>query len=309
MARLKTIKEVIDETGEYIKKRMDGTISSCKTGFPKMDRYMIDGIEWNSTLTIGGRPSVGKSAVSDCIVHGCFKNNVDEQGFPTFDVLDFNWELSARVQMIRNLSSSLKKSYKHIISADNNTLTEQEYKDVMNVLIKHYGRLPMTFCEEPLTVKDFGDTVRRYVDKTKRNTLVRVDHTLLARNSTESNQVQLLQNLLMEANAIKKDYPVIFMFLTQVSRELEERQQDNTDAAYPRQGDVYGGDAAAMFSETIILLNKPSKYGINYYGKRPGGVPVDPKDLFFHIVKNRNSDSDIILRYKEYFEHMTIKEL
>src|SRR5688572_833458 len=117
MAKFRTMDEVIKETLTYVKDRQEGNIQSLKTGFKKLDKCMIDGIEWNSTITIGGRPSVGKSAYSDCLVEGAFENNIKD-GKPTFNLLDFNWELSARVMMLRRLSASMKQTYKHIISAD-----------------------------------------------------------------------------------------------------------------------------------------------------------------------------------------------
>lgn len=309
MAKFKTISEVIDETLQYVTDRKDGKIRSLRTGYKKLDNSMIDGIEWNSTLTIGGRPSVGKSAYSDCLIEGAFDNNIGPNGLPDFELLDFNWELSARVMMLRRLSASLKKTYKHILSADKNSITDEELKDITNILINRYGKLPITFCEEPLTTKEFSDTVRRFVDKAKKNVLVRVDHTLLTRQAaSERSQVEMLLNLLMEANKLKKELPVIFMFLTQINREIEDRQDDATDKAFPRQGDVYGGDASAMFSETILLLNKPSKYGITYYGNRGSGRTVEPEDIFAHMVKNRNAEGEMILHYKENFKHMSIKE-
>lgn len=309
--KFRTMNEVITETIQYIADRKSGRVKSLKLGFPKLDRSMIDGIEWNSTITIGGRPSVGKSAYSDCLVEGAFANNLDEKGKPNFLLLDFNWELSAKVMLIRRLSASMKKTYKYILSADNNVFTDDELQEMIDTLTEKYGEMPVTFCEEPLTVKEFGDTVRRFCKANPgKNVLVRVDHTLLTRMSaTQSSQVQMLLDLLMEANIIKKEYPVIFMFLTQINRDIEDRQEDNTDKAFPRQGDVYGGDASAMFSETILLLNKPSKYGITYYGNRKnGGVVCETDDLFVHVVKNRNSEPDLILRYKENFKHMTVKE-
>lgn len=309
MAKLKTIDEAISEVLEYVEGRMNGTITSLKTGYKKLDRAMIDGIEWGSTVTIGGRPSVGKSAVSDCIVEGAFNNNLTN-GVPNFDLLDFNWELSSRVTLLRRISSQMKKTYKHVISADNNILTKEEYIQLKKYLTEYYGTLPITFCEEPLSVKEFGDTVRRYLDKTKRKTLIRIDHTLLAKQvASESSQVAMLQNLLMECNHIKKQYPAIFLVLTQINREFEDRQLDGTDTAFPRQSDVYGGDAAAMFSETILLLNKPNKYGIRQYGRRGNDIPpVEENDLYLHVVKNRNSDPDLMLRFKENFKNMSIKE-
>lgn len=306
MGKFKTIQEAIDETFEYVKGRQLGTIKSWKTGYKKLDDCLIDGVEWNSTITIGGRPSVGKSTYADCLIDGGFASNPAGD----FDLLDFNWELSSRVMLLRRLSARLQKSYKYIISAEGNKISASELDEIKKILQEGYGRLPITFCEEPLSVKEFADTVKRRIDSTKRKTLVRVDHTLLTRQgASESSQVQMLLNLLMEANAIKKAYPVIFMFLTQINREFEERQEDGTDRAFPRQGDVYGGDAAAMFSESILLLNKPAKYGIRYYGKGGGsGIIVEDTDLFAHLVKNRNAAGDLILRYREDFKNMSIKE-
>lgn len=311
MAKFKKMNDAVKEVQQYIRDRKEGKITSLKTGFKKLDKCMIDGIEWNSTITIGGRPSVGKSAYSDCIIDGCFLNNIGIDGKPDFDLLDFNWELSSRVMLLRRLSARLKQTYKYIISADGNVLNDNELVEIDKILDEQFNDLPITFCEEPQTVNEFVNTVERHVSSTGKKTLVRIDHTLLARQSaSESSQVQMLLNLLMGANSLKKKLPVIFMFLTQVNREFEDRQEDGTDRAFPRQSDVYGGDAAAMFSETILLLNKPTKYGIRQYGKRgaEGSIVVEDNDLFAHIVKNRNSEGDFILRYKENFKHMTIKE-
>ncbi len=305
-----SIQDSIHQTLNYVKGRKEGTITSLKTGLLKLDKAMIDGIEWQSTITIGGRPSVGKSAFSDILIDGCFDNNLDVTNTPTFNVLDFNWELSSRVMLLRRISARLKKTYKYVISADGNTITDAELQEVEKILVEEYGVLPWIFCEEPETVEAWGKTVEAHLQKVTTPTLVRIDHTLLARQAaSESSQVQMLLNLLMKANVLKKKYPVIFMFLTQINRDFEDRQENGSDKAFPRQGDVYGGDATSMFSETMILLNKPSKYGISMYGKRtPGKDVVMDNDLFAHIVKNRNADADLILQYKENFKHMSIKE-
>ena len=106
MSKPKDINQVIEETLEYIKGRMQGSIKSLRTGYDKLDSVLIDGIEWNSTITIGGRPSVGKSTYADCLIDGAFASNP----LGDFDLMDFNWELSSRVILLRRLSASLKKS-------------------------------------------------------------------------------------------------------------------------------------------------------------------------------------------------------
>lgn len=69
-------------------------------------------------------------------------------------------------------------------------------------------------------------------------------------------------------------------------------------------------DAAAMFSEAILLLNKPSKYGIRQYGKnRSKDALVEENHLFAHLVKNRNAEGDLILKYRENFRNMSIEEI
>ena len=60
MSKFKTIHEAIDETLQYAKVEWKEASHLLKLVSPKLDKAMIDGIEWNSTITIGGRPSVGK---------------------------------------------------------------------------------------------------------------------------------------------------------------------------------------------------------------------------------------------------------
>lgn len=313
MPKLIPIKEVTKNALDYVKGRMDGTITSWKTGYPKLDENLLDGIEWNSTITIGGRPSVGKSTYSDCIIDQGFEKNLGKDGKPDFILLDFNWELSTQVLLLRRMSARLKKSYKHIISAGGNRLTIREFQDLKNLLEEYYSELPITFCEEPLSAEEFYNTVEEFVKNNPgKKIIVRIDHTLLTKmSSADLNQSQMLLNLLSKANILKKKYPIIFIFLTQINREFEERQEDGSDRAYPRQGDVYGGDAAAMFSESMILLNRPSKYGIRQYGKRGksgGGIVAAEDEIFAHVVKGRNSAGDVIIRYKENFANMSLKE-
>ncbi len=304
MKKWKHISEVTPEVEQYIDKRRKGEIKSLRTGYHKLDAANIAGFEWGTTITIGGRPSVGKSAFSDCLVRGFFANNE-----PDFDLLDFNWEMPARSLLLRNLSSDLQRSYKYVCSADRNTITDAEMGRMSSLLAEKYAVLPIYYVEKPETPREFADTVRSFRDEFRRNLVVRVDHTILARiSAADGDRVTMLLNLLGLANEIRKESNVIFIFLTQMNREFELRQDNATSKAYPIQGDVFGGDATAMYSETMILLNKPSKYGIAHYGSKPGGISVQPHDLFAHIVKSRNSEPNMVVRFKEDFQNMSMEE-
>ncbi len=302
----KHISEVTKETEEYIDKRRKGLIKSVNTGYEKLNKALLDGIEYGSIITIGGRPSVGKTAYSSCILRGILKNN----DISNMAILDFNWEMASKVLLLRDLSADSSISYKDIISAGNCKVTDEAYKYYQNVL-SGYAKLPIFFEEEPKTALEFADSVKRKRDVLKdKKIIVRIDHaTLGVKAASEASQVEMLQNLLKVANKLKKESEIIFLFLTQLNREVETRQQNGTDDAFPRQGDCFGGDATAQGSEALLLLNSPSKYGITYYGANPNGVNVESDDLFTHVVKNRNGEANLILRHKTQFEFMKMTEI
>jgi replicative DNA helicase len=298
------ISSVTEEVKKYIEQRRKGEIKSLRTGYRKLDASSINGFEWGSTITIGGRPGVGKSAMSDCLIRGFFSHNEND-----FDLLDFSWEMSSRVLLLRSISSEMQRSYKYICSAERNIISDEEQAEIDSILDNKYAKLPIYYVEKPETPQGFADTVRRFRDHHKRKLVVRVDHTILARMSKmDGDRVTMLLNLLGYANEIKKESDVIFIFLTQMNREFEARQEDSSDKAFPQQGDVFGGDSSIMFSENVILLNKPSRYNISHYGTRPGGVDVETHDLFAHIVKGRNSESGLIIRFEENFQNMNMEE-
>lgn len=302
---IKSIADVVKETQDYIDKRRKGIIKSYKTGYPKFDSANLDGWEWGSAITIGARPSVGKTVFTSCLL----RNSLNCNDFSDIIILEFNWEMSSRVLLLRELSADTKTSYKDVISAGNIKVTDEAFKYYNNILEK-YKNMPIYYEEEPKTAKEFAATVRKFRDKYKdKKIIVRVDHTILGRKSAaESGQTEMLYNLFFEGNILKKESDIIFVWLTQLQREFETRQENGTDKAFPRQSDVFGADAAAMYSESIILLNKPSRYGISFYGNRDNGISVEQDDLFAHMVKNRNGEGDVILRYKTHFETMDIRE-
>lgn len=301
------IGEVADETKIYLEKRRKGLIKSCKTGFKKLDRVLLGGIEYGSVITIGGRPSVGKTAYSSAIIRGILQNNDNSD----LEILDFNWEMSGRSLVIRDLSAEIRDSYGNIISADEENKVSDEKMEKISQVLDNFHKYPWYLEEDPKSTKEFEDIIsRRVKEDPKKKRIVRIDHTILAKQSAnEASQVAMLQNLLAVCVKLKKQSDIIFIILTQMVREFEDRQLDGTNDSFPRRSDVYGGDAASQSSDILILLNRPASYGISYYGKRPNGKMVTENDLFAHVVKSRNSSPDNILSYNAKFSEMRMIEL
>lgn len=302
----KHISQVAKEAEKYIDDRRKGLIKSCKTGYPKLDKCLLGGIEYGSVISIGGRPGVGKTAFSSCLIRGMLKNN----DLGDFEILDFAWEMAARSLIIRDLSAEMRETYGQIISAEEGKeVSDDRFKEYQAVFAKMSG-FPWYMEEDPKKTDVFADIIRKRVEKDpKKKRIVRVDHSILAKQgASEANQVQMLQNLLGECVKLKKESEIIFIILTQIGRDFEDRQEERTDKAYPKKSDPFGGDAVTQSSEIVLLLNKPSEYGISYYGNSGKGCVVEPDDIFAHLVKNRNSEGNLILRYKENFKNMRMTE-
>lgn len=300
------ISEVCNETEKYIDDRRKGLIKSCKTGYKKLDGALLGGIEYGSTISIGARPGVGKTAISSALLRGIIKNN----DISNLEILDFNWEMSSKSLMIRDLSAEMKETYKNIISAGNNPVSDEDFKKYQNIL-EQYKNLPWNFEEDPKTTAEFESIVTNRIAKNpNKKRIVRIDHSVLAKQSaSEANQVVMLQNLLAVCVKLKKQSDIIFIILTQIGRDFETRQEDGSDNAFPRLNDCYGSDSVSQSSEVVILLNRPSLYGVSYYGRRPNGISIDSNTVFAHIVKSRNSESNLTLQYEAQFDKMRIREI
>jgi hypothetical protein len=58
----------------YMQGRMKGEIKSLRLPWASWNAATTDGLEWHSTIIIGGRPASGKTAIKDQIVCICDYN-------------------------------------------------------------------------------------------------------------------------------------------------------------------------------------------------------------------------------------------
>ncbi len=132
-----------------MKGRMDGNIKSLKTPWHKFNDATTDGIEWNTLTVIGGRPGSGKTLIVDQIVRESFVINAGEN----FRVLQFQFEMLARTSAIREYSSVLRRTYKHLCSADGD-LTQEELQKCYDYAKKKV-KYPIDIVERPCTIEEF----------------------------------------------------------------------------------------------------------------------------------------------------------
>jgi replicative DNA helicase len=208
---------------EYMKGRKEGKIKSIKTPWPKFNDASTDGIEWNTLTVIAGRSGAGKTLVKDNIVNNAFVLNKGEE----FRILEFQFEMLARVTALREFSSIVKRSYKDLCSAntqlDDDTL--QQCYEYAKLRVKY----PIDVVETPMTVSDFENTIIEYMEAHINtegefpryvNTIITLDHSYLLKQENGQNKQDMLYEFAEVLTKLKRRYPIAFIILSQLNRNI-----------------------------------------------------------------------------------------
>ena len=309
----KTQRDGFIDSLTYMQGRMKGEIRSIRTPWPKWNDAGTDGIEWHSTTVIGGRPASGKTLIKDQIIREAFKLNAGDD----FRVLEFQFEMLARTSAIREYSSILGKSYKYLCSADGKI--SQEDLNACYEYAKQRVKYPIDIVEEPCTVSEFKSTINDYMEahatvvddqKVYKKTIVTLDHSLLLKKDAyEKDKYDSLYSLGEAVTALKRKYPIAFIILTQLNRDINnpERNQNGKYGNYILESDIFGADALLQHADMLVGINRPAKQKIQYYG--PDNFIIENEDvLVIHFLKCRNGDTRMSF-FKAEFKKMQITEI
>jgi replicative DNA helicase len=263
---------------KYLQGRYKKEIKSFRTPWPRFNDAGVDGVEWHSTVVIAGRPASGKTLTKDQIIREAFTINPGED----FRVLEFSLEMLAKVSAIREFSAVTGKSYKTLCSADKTELltmdTLKHCLDYANQKVKY----PIDIVEEPCTVTEFKAIVDSYMEehaviekigerevKVYKKTIVSIDHSLLLKKEAfEKDKYDTLYALGEALTALKRKYPIIFLVLTQLNRNVDEpsRAEDGKYGNYILESDIFGADALLQHADMVIGINRPGLRKIRFFG-------------------------------------------
>jgi replicative DNA helicase len=305
----KSQKAGFTESLHYLKGRQQGVLKSYRTPWPKFNDAGTDGLEWHSTIVIGGRPGAGKTLIKDQIIREGFKLNLGEN----FRVLEFQLEMLARTSAIREYASVLSKSYKYLCSAEGK-LSDEDLK-ICYDHAKERVKYPIDVVEEPCTVNEFKEIIHNYMEEHIVNgvhtkTVITLDHSLLLKKAPfEKDKNDMLNNLGEALTYLKRQYPIIFIVLSQLNRNIDnpDRNEDGKYGNYILESDIFGADALLQHADMLIGLNRPGKQKIKYYGP-DRYIIEDDKVLVLHFLKCRNGDVRMSF-FKAEFYRMTIVEM
>jgi replicative DNA helicase len=284
------VSEAYDQAIAYAKKRRSGEIKSIKTPWPKFNEVSMDGLEWNSLTVIAGRPGSGKTLIGSMISREAFKLNPEQD----FCVLDFQFEMLARNIALREISGSTGIHVRKLSSVGAK-LNDDDLDSAIKYCKANEDKEIYTY-ERPLTVDQMREKIHEFFKAKRKPMLVTIDHSLLLKKSaSEKDRIETLYNLGNMLAETRRQLPVCFIVLSQLNREIEstERLKPNNIGNFVKDSDVFGADALLQFTDILIGINRPAKYGLTSYG--PEKIPVDMDTLAVHFLKVRNGEPRLTL--------------
>jgi replicative DNA helicase len=275
-----------------IKGRRKGEIKSLRSAWPKFNDAFCDGLEWRTITVVGARPGTGKTLFMEQLISDIIEHNTDQE----FRVLKFQMEMVDETSGVRKLSLNTGADYDTLMSK-NGILVD---KAIYNKCIEYYDKSEnadhINVVYDACTVDEMCATIHYEIEKYKKedgtytNLLVGIDHSALFRLCKgQKDKFEMLGSLGEALTMMKKKYPVAFVVLSQLNRNIEtpDRQRDGEYGNYVLDSDIYGSDALLQHADVVIGINKPSLKKIRQYG--PDRYIVNDEDmLVFHFLKSRN---------------------
>ena len=277
--------------------RMDGRIKSLATAWPKFNDATLNGLEWNTLTVVGARPGVGKTLFMEQLVTEVIALNQDQN----FHVLQFQFEMPEKTLGMRAFSAITQKDY-GVLHSKYEPLQEDIYEKCKQYTSTLNKNNRVFSIYRPCTVNEFCASIdyhfkQHVVEKDGKKIypklLVTVDHSaLFKKDKHEKDRFEMLYNLGEALTLMKRSYPLTFVILSQLNRNIDDpkRAVEGTYGNYVLDSDLFGADALLQHADVVVGINKPAARKIRYYG--PERIQItDPETLVFHFLKCRNGDT------------------
>lgn len=289
-----SIDKAVTKALRYIDDRRKGIIKPIVTPWTKMNLATMGGLETNQIITIAGMSGSGKTTMCSQLEDGLQELNPSH----SFSFLNFSFEMLASRLLGKKLSAKADLTSQQLYSATTN-LGDIEY----NKLVHHSRDLLKRFIyyvEVPGTVEQIKQTILKFAAEPfnkDRTIIIFLDHTLLVRGKHGDKEKEILYDLMAMFNEMKKTIRCIIIILSQLNRNIEQRERITTKTLhYPQKSDIFGSDAAYMYSDMVLVLHRPEILHITQY--TPDDLPTRNM-VYFHYIKTRYSEPCMAQLYND----------
>jgi replicative DNA helicase len=278
--------------------KRDSHIVGVTTGFKALDT-MLGGLHRSDLLILAGRPSMGKTALATNMAFNAakaFREVTDEHGRTTTEgghVLFFSLEMSAEQLAGRILAEQSQVPSDKIRRGD---ITAEEF-DRLATASQALYRLPLYIDDTPaLSVSALRTRARRMKSQNKLHMIV-IDYLQLMQASAGSrpdNRVQEIAEITRGLKTLAKDLDVPVVALSQLSRQVENRENKRPQLADLRESGTIEQDSdVVMFifrEEYYLQRDQPSRRDNEDEGKFQ-----DRMELHNTLLKESRNIAEVIM--------------
>ena len=252
---LKTAIDVIDQSF-----KRDGKIAGLPSGLKDLDKK-LGGLHNSDLIIIAGRPSMGKTALGTNIAFNAakkFKEKEDELGNKIVvdggKVAFFSLEMSSEQLATRVLAQESKISGDKMRKAE---LTKEDFKKIAKVS-SELENINLIIDDNPiLTIPTLRARARR-LKRLYNVDLIIIDYLQLmsgSANTKNQGRVQEISEITRGLKAVAKELNIPIIALSQLSRQVEQREDKR-----PQLADLRESGTIEQDSDVVMFIFRESYY-------------------------------------------------
>ncbi len=269
------IVEAVNEFVSYVE-QFDSTDHAhslvIPTEIPQLDDILNGGLGRSDLIIIAARPSVGKTALALHIALTVAKH---------YGVLFFSLEMPA-VQIAARAISNVGGF--NAMAVMRRGFRNDDEARRLGIALNQLEKIEFYIDDtSALTVFDIKSRARKLNTKLpedKKLGLVVVDYLQLIKGTkgNRSNRVQEIGQMTMELKQLARELDIPVIVVSQLSREVEKRQDKR-----PMLSDLRESGSIEQDADVVILL-----YREDYYERDEEGISSNVSDISLDIAKNRH---------------------
>ena len=252
------LKDAIDIIDKSFKN--DGRIAGIPTGLKDLDKK-LGGLYNSDLIIIAGRPSMGKTALGTNIAFNVakkFKQSEDETG--NLNLIDggkvafFSLEMSAEQLATRVLAEQSKITSDKMRKAE---LTQDDFKKIAETS-SHLEDLNIFIDDNPILTIPLLRTRARRLKRLYDINLIIIDYLQLMSGSSavrNDGRVQEISEITRGLKAIAKELNIPIVALSQLSRQVEQREDKR-----PQLSDLRESGTIEQDSDVVMFIFRESYY-------------------------------------------------
>ena len=304
-----SLKKAIDVIDQSFKR--EGKISGLPSGLKDLDKK-LGGFHNSDLIIIAGRPSMGKTALGTNIAFNAakkFKEKEDEFGNKTTidggKIAFFSLEMSSEQLATRVLAEQSKISGDKMRKAE---LNKEDFKKIAKVS-SELENLNLVIDDNPiLTISSLRARTRR-LKRLYDIDMIIIDYLQLmsgSQNVRNDGRVQEISEITRGLKAIAKELNIPIIALSQLSRQVEQREDKR-----PQLADLRESGTIEQDSDVVMFIFRES-----YYLERmePIKKPEEQNDRYNErhqrwreLCESRYNIADIIIAKQRHGPTGTIK--